>query len=463
MILLGVISKADPEGHGAQLLGLPQHVHLDLMGLAFLALILGGQHVRQGLEDVLALVLVVGEQIDLGDVLAGLVLDHQLEAGVALGHRGGFGNRRGLLGGGGLLSGLFGGGHGDLGELGAGGLYGSRVSGGRAFVHGIPLIHHVALLQGLGQILQGFGIAVVVLDLDVVLILGVLQGDLVGQVAVAVGFEQVLDGIGDVRAVVELHVQVIVVGVGAEEALEEVHTAFLGLAGHEGRHLFTGSGVEVVDHVVVGVGIAAFLIEAEVHDVLAGLVLQLDGEELVSGIDVVGSLAYGYRSIHGRLVLGLVLQHHLPGGRIDAVLHGDLGVHLQLSKVLLGLGAVREDHQQLLGRAGFPDDVDVLLIVGLVRVLILPAGGHHAVAFVAARGVDVHLVDGDAGLILDVQTQGYIGRLRRFRLFGGLGGLFGGLLRSRRLGSDGGWGFSGLGRSAGDDPQDHQQDENERK
>ena len=250
---------------------------------------------------------------------------------------------------------------------------------------------------------------------------------------------------------------------GPDEALVQVHAALLGLAGHEGRHLLTGHGVEIADDVVVGVGIAALLEEAEVHDVLAGLVLQLHGDELIAGVEVVSSLAQGHGGIHVRLILGIVLQLHLPGSGVCATLHGDLGVHLQLSKVLLGLGAVRKDHQQLLSRAGFPDDVDVLLVVGLVGVLVLPAGGHHAVALFTADGIDVHLVDGDAGLILDVQTQGYIGRLRRFRLFGGLGGLFGGLLRSRRLGSDGGWGFSGLGRSAGDDPQDHQQDENERK
>ena len=245
----------------------------------------------------------------------------------------------------------------------------------------------------------------------------------------------------------------------ADEALVEVHAAFLRFSGHQGVHLLAGCGVQVIDDVVVRVGAAAFLIEAEVDDVLAGLVLELDGDQLVAGIHVVRSLALGHSGVHERAVVRVVLDLAFPGGGILPVLQGDLIVRSQYAQGLAGFRAVREDHEQLHLGARLADDVDVLLIVCLVGGLVLPALLHDALPLVAAGGVDVHLVDHGAGLVLDAQAQGLISLFGLRGRFGLGGGRLGSCrsFRGHGCGSLRGSGrFTGR-RAAGDGREGHQQ------
>ena len=388
--------------------------HADLKGCAartddkdvFLIVVPIGVLVLPALPDnARALVAADSVDIDLVDGLARLILDVQSEVFVLAGS-----SVRRNVGRIGFVA--FWSGHADLCQLRTRGLYGGCIARRRAVIHGVPLVNNVALCERLRQVLQRIGIAVVILHLDVVLVLGVLQRNLIGQIAIAVRLEPVFERIADVGAVVKLHIQLVVIGMRTDKALVQIHAAVLCFAGHEGRHLLAVLCVEIVDQVVVCVRVAALFKEAAVHDVLAGLILNLNGEQLISGIHIIGSLADGNQCVHCRLILGVVLQLDLPAVRVDAVLHGDFVVHLELAQLLLRLGAVREDDCKLHLRARFTDDIDVFLIIVAVSVLVRPAWRNDAVALFTADGIDVYLVDGHACLVLEIQSESRICGLR---------------------------------------------------
>ena len=261
-----------------------------------------------------------------------------------------------------------------------------------------------------------------------------------------------------------------------DKAVKQILAAFFRFAGHPGIHLDAVIAVEVVDEVVVGLGIAAFFIEVELIDVLGGLVLQLDRNQFITRIAVVGGLAGGNDFVHLRNVFGIIVGFLFPLRDIGALLHGQLVIHFQRLRERPGrVAAVFEDNIDFHRGIRFTDDVDVLLVVLFINILVFPAGFDNAVALVfRTLLIDIDFVDGYAGLVLDIESKRSVSDFFRcgflsngfFRcgflcgLFGS-GGLFCGSFRngfcSCRLCS----GRGGRGGSARNKRKDHQQSKND--
>ena len=407
--------------------------------------------------------------VELIDRLAGLVLHIQNKSGIAIGDNIALGSLcfaldRFLYG---LCRGfrrLFGSGNLNLCKLRLGRFNRCRVDLDRR-VGRIPLVDHEALCKRFRKVVDRLRYAVVILDLDVVRVLCVLQRDLVREIAAGVRLEPIVDRIGDIRAVVKRDINRVVVGMRTEEALEEIHAAFLGLAGHQRVHLGAVRSIQVVDHVVVGFRIAAFFIEPEAGDVLAGLVLELNGDQLIARIEVVVRLAARNEKVHSRPIGFVVVRLMLEIFCIRA-LEGELVVHRKRADLLR-----RNSQEGVIGKldvdlhrnARFTDDVDVLFVVLAVDFLVLPVFRNHAVAHIlGACRIDKECIDRVAGLVLDVQRNALIGACGCIRRFGRLIDRRFGRLIDRRFRCFG-LRFFRLLAVAGNERDDHQQHEHDGK